>query len=128
KGGGSLREDADVDAVGIQAAQDAARVGVRTQIDRRSFFGEPLEQPFPIGQLGLERADVDAKAVRRVRVPILHQFARVAERVQVDGDGLHARTRSHASNPSMMPAASIAKSTGDECRPATKCWCSWSLA
>src|SRR5579864_6925020 len=86
-------EDAEANSFAVQRAKDRAHFRIRAQIDRRALLDEPLEKRGPIRHVALDRVLVHPEPSGRIAPPVLPEALRVAERVEVDGDGVHARTR-----------------------------------
>src|SRR6266545_920341 len=113
---GDVREDADLRPRSMQTTKRIGHLGIAPEIDGCALLGEALEQLPPVRELLLQGGHVDAEAPSGILEPVAPERLDVADRAEVDGDGLHrSRTRSQISIPSATPTASIATSTGEAC-------------
>ena len=95
-----VREDADSHACGLQAAELRARLGARSEVDRRAVVGEPPEQRPPLAELLVEdprssgavlgQVEVHARPAAGVLEPVAPQRSCISEhRVEIESDRVH---------------------------------------
>ena len=154
---GRVGEHAEPVAARGERSERGADLRVGPQVDRRAVLreaakgGPPVADPVLgprvellrrldaiLGKRGrIQRRD-RMEPPRRVGEPVAPERPRVAEHVQLDRDWLHRpcpvpgtgrvwKRRLTRKIPSATPTASMRTSTGDACRPATKCWCTSSV-